>query len=77
MWKAKSMLTRFPQLNIKMNFVEETLIVKIHATFVEEFWPEFHARGRFMKYSMSALGRLKGNPCLNGLNLFSFSLGLG
>ena len=24
------------------------------ATFAEGFWPEFQARGRFMKYSMSA-----------------------
>ena len=29
--------------------------VKNHATFVEGFWPEFYARVRFMKYSMSAL----------------------
>ena len=28
--------------------------VENHAIFVEGFWPEFHARGRFMKYSMSA-----------------------
>ena len=27
--------------------------VKNPATFVEGFWPEFQARGRFMKYSMS------------------------
>ena len=27
--------------------------VKNHAIFVEEFWPEFYARGSFMKYSMS------------------------
>ena len=25
----------------------------MHNYFVEGFWPEFHARGRFMKYSMS------------------------
>ena len=61
MWKAESMLTRFPQLNSKRNFVEETLIVKIHTTFVEEFLPEFHARGSFMKYSMSVFGRLAGS----------------
>ena len=24
-----------------------------HAIFVEGFWPNFYARGRFMKYSMS------------------------
>ena len=28
--------------------------VKNQATFVEGFWPEFYARGGFMKYSMSA-----------------------
>ena len=28
---------------------------KNHATFVEEFWPEFYTRGRFMQYSMSAI----------------------
>ena len=27
--------------------------VENHAIFVEGFWPEFYARGRFMKYSMS------------------------
>ena len=27
--------------------------VENHATFVEGFWPEFYARGRFMQYSMS------------------------
>ena len=27
--------------------------VKNHAIFVEGFWPEFYARGRFMKFSMS------------------------
>ena len=27
--------------------------VKNHATFVEGFWPEISAGGRFMKYSMS------------------------
>ena len=27
--------------------------VKNHTAFVEGFWPEFYARGRFMKYSMS------------------------
>ena len=30
------------------------------ATFVEGFWPEFQARGRFMKYSMSERIRDKG-----------------
>ena len=25
------------------------------AIFVEGFWPEFYARGRFMKYSMSSI----------------------
>ena len=29
--------------------------VENHAIFVEGFWPEFYARGRFMKYSMSVL----------------------
>ena len=29
--------------------------VKNHATFVEGFWLEFYARGRFIKYSMSGL----------------------
>ena len=28
--------------------------VENHATFVEGFWPEFYARGRLMKYSVSA-----------------------
>ena len=28
--------------------------VENHAIFVEGFWPDFYARGRFMKYSMSA-----------------------
>ena len=27
--------------------------VENHAIFVEGFWPDFYARGRFMKYSMS------------------------
>ena len=27
--------------------------VENHAIFVEVFWPDFYARGRFMKYSMS------------------------
>ena len=27
--------------------------VENHATFVEGIWPEFYARGRFMKYNMS------------------------
>ena len=26
--------------------------VALTLTFVEEFWPEFYARGKFMKYSM-------------------------
>ena len=30
--------------------------VENHAIFVEGFWPNFYARGRFMKYSMSANG---------------------
>ena len=29
--------------------------VENHAIFVEGFWPDFYARGRFMKYSMSVL----------------------
>ena len=29
--------------------------VENHAFFVDGFWSEFYARGRFMKYSMSAL----------------------
>ena len=28
--------------------------VENHAIFVEGFWPDIYARGRFMKYSMSA-----------------------
>ena len=31
--------------------------VENHAIFVEGFLPDFYARGRFMKYSMSVLGR--------------------
>ena len=27
--------------------------VENHAIFVEAFWPDFYARGRFVKYSMS------------------------
>ena len=30
--------------------------VENHAIFVEGFWPDLYARGRFMKYSMSAEG---------------------
>ena len=33
--------------------------VENHANFFEEFWPEFYARGRFMKYSKSAAKMLK------------------
>ena len=29
--------------------------VENHNIFVEGFWPEFHARGRFMKYSISSI----------------------
>ena len=29
--------------------------IENHAIFVEGFWPDIYARGRFMKYSMSAL----------------------
>ena len=29
--------------------------VENHAIFVEGFWPDFYARGRFMKYSMSVV----------------------
>ena len=35
--------------------------VENHAIFVEGFWQDFYARGRFMKYSMSAE---------NGQNMF-------
>ena len=34
--------------------------VENHAIFVEGFWPDFYARGRFMKYSMSAWGTFLG-----------------
>ena len=27
--------------------------IENHATIVEGFWPDFYARGRFLKYSMS------------------------
>ena len=70
------MLTKFPQLNSDKNFVKERLstIRKIThnllrkkcqnpATFVEGFWPEFPARGRFMKYSMSEQNRVWNCKC--------------
>ena len=51
-------MTTFTQFVIPKQF--KTLIiyyakdVENHAIYVEGFWPEFYARGRFMKYSMSA-----------------------
>ena len=33
--------------------------VENHAIFVEGFWPDFYARGRFMKNSMSVITQLK------------------
>ena len=38
--------------------------VENHATFVEGFWPEFYAHGRFMKYSMSVQRTTK-TSCAN------------
>ena len=43
MRKPKNMLTQLLGKNVEN-----------HATFVEEFWPKFYARGRFLKYFMSA-----------------------
>ena len=33
--------------------------VENHAIFVEGFWPDFYARGRFMKYSMSGCSQME------------------
>ena len=40
--------------NEKYHVIFRTENVENHAIFVEGFWPDFYARGRFMKYSMSA-----------------------
>ena len=40
--------------NVKNHAICCAKNVENHAIFVEEFWPDFYARGRFMKYSMSA-----------------------
>ena len=39
----------------KSHMISYAKNVKNHASFVEVFWPEFYARGRFMKYSMSEI----------------------
>ena len=39
--------------NVKNHSICCAKNVENHAIFVEEFWPDFYARGRFMKYSMS------------------------
>ena len=36
--------------------------VENHAIFVEGFWPEFNARGRIIKYSLSVNNTLSSNP---------------
>ena len=41
-----------------------------HAIFVEGFWPDFYARGRFMKYSMSVKKLKKGYDYPNKTHIY-------
>ena len=40
--------------------------VENHSTFVEGFWTEFYAHGRFIQYSMSEPEKTNLNPNVNG-----------
>ena len=40
--------------NVENHAIFRAENVENHAIFVEGFWPDFYARGRFMKNSMSA-----------------------
>ena len=52
-WKWQKSQSLSCQNCSKSHIICHAKNVENHAIFVEGFWPEFYARGRFMRYSMS------------------------